>query len=381
MDVIDVTDECQDVNFEPPLSLTEVFSKPDETFPAVVEIMDGPETDRMVKCSWLAELSSNRRLIFHRKGTSSMFLISTMKGLKAQKHFLVSQQYGGRFRRQPREFNSVFELYVASVQGPGLRVRVTRHCDEVEEEGVPDLSVGEQLEVLSWEKVQLPCGGSEESVEALFCRRLQDLDDGSDDDEEQEGKRDEIHLPLCMQAHFVEVLTDNRKYSLRELGRKFNLPLDVKVVSRDTELEADPLAAVTRLRIQEAMRETTIQASFANMPERCFEIPTQKLFMSVHLSKEPLPWPIDQPPTIHVDSVTEVTDVFVYEFRKQSNSGAAPPPRPPKKNQSTSSKKTPPAPSDESLTRRKDKHLSAPPTTVSVAFQFEFESICVVFYK
>lgn len=348
VDVVDVTELCKDVNFVSPLSLTEVHSSSDESFPAVVEILEGPETRSLFKCSWLPELSRSGHLVFHKKGTSAMILLSSLKTRKAQQYFLVSQEYGGRFRRRPREFNSVYEMYVASIQTPGLMVSVTRNCEEVEEEGLPALSVGEQLVVVSCERMELPCESSVEqkqSVEALLCQRLQEPDDGDDDDEEevkQEDEKEEIFLPLYMQGHFVEVLADNKKYSLRDLGKAFRLPLDIKVVSRDSELEADPLVGFACLRVEEAMLEPTIQASFPDRPDRCFEIPTQWLSMSVSFTKDPLPWPSGQPPKCHVDKVTEVTDAFFYEFRKKGNSDAAPPPRPPKRNllSSKSCKKT-----------------------------------------
>ncbi|XP_062279263.1 protein THEMIS2 [Scomber scombrus] len=346
VDVVDVTDVCTDVNFVTPLSLTEVLSQPDESFPSVVEILEGPGSRSLFKCYWVPEMNKSQQLIFHRKGNTPMVLVSSLKGRKAQQYFMVSQHYGGRFRRRPREFNSVYELHVALTQAPGLRVSVTRNCEEVEEEGLPALSVGDQLEVISCKRVELPCEGSEgqkQSVEALFCQRLQEMDDDDDDDDEEEeadfkreNHREEIFLPLYMQGHFVEVLTDNKKYRLRDLGKQFKLPLDVKVVGRDTELEPDPLVGFPCLRIEGAMMEPTIQASFVHRPDHCFEIPTQWLSMSVSFTKDPLPWPNQEPPTCHLDTVTEVTDTFIYEFRKKGNSDEAPPPRPPKRNLSSS---------------------------------------------
>lgn len=336
VDVVDVTELCKDVSFTTPLSLTDVVSQPDESFPVVVEILEKPEDSSLLKCSWLPELSKNKRLVFHKKGTSGMVLLSSSKSRKAQQFFLVSQQYGGRFRRRPREFTSVYELYVASVQMPGLRVSVTKNCEEVEEEGLPALGVGEQLEVVRCERIKLPCGrsqGEKESVEALLCQRLQDLDDDDEDEEEVrlENEREDIYLPLYMQGHFVEVITDSKKYKLKDLGKEFSLPLDVKVVSRDPEVEMDPLPGFSCLRLEGAMIEPIIQASLPHRPDQCFEIPAQWLSMSVSFTTDPLPWPCSQPPTPRVDKVTEVTDTFFYEFRKQDSSDATPPPRPPKR--------------------------------------------------
>ncbi|XP_060906168.1 protein THEMIS2 [Labrus mixtus] len=361
VDVVDVTELSLDVNFVTPLTLTEVLSQPPESFPVVVEILESPDNISLFKSSWLPELTRRKSLVFHKTGTSAFVLLSSMKSRKMQQYFLVSQQYGGRLRRRPREFESVYQLYVASIQAPGLKVSVTRNCDEVEEEGLPSLSVGEQLEVVRCERMELPAEnkGQKQSVEALLCLRLPEPDDDDEDDEEnvkQEDEREEVFLPLYMQGHFVEVLAENKKYKLRDLGKEFSLPLDVKVVSRDTELETDPLVGFQCLRIEGAMLEPVIQVSLLDRPDHCFEIPTKWLNMSVYFTKDPLPWPRGQPPECSVDRVTEVTDRFFYEFQKRGGSDAAPPPRPPKRNLSSSEacKKT--KPSKKSSKADKAKH-------------------------
>ncbi|KAM3873297.1 protein THEMIS2 [Diretmus argenteus] len=385
-DVMDVTEECKDLHFVIPLTLAEVLSQPDEFFPTVVEILEGPESPPLLYSNWLPKLSKGHHLVLHSKGTSDMVLASS-KGRKAQQYFLISHSYGGRFRRRPREFNSVYELYVASSQTPGFKVNVTRNTEEVEEEGLPALSVGEQLEVVRCESVKLACGGSEgqkQTVEALICQRLRELDDYDDNDDEAEVEEryeiEEVILPFYMQCHFVEKLTDNRKYRLKDLSKDFILPLDVKVVSRDTELETDPLVGFPSLRLEGAMVESTIQASFPDSPEHCFQIPARWLSMTVSVTQDPRPWPEDQPPKCHVDKVTEVTELFYYEFRKQTDSNDPPPPRPPKgkpssskKTPSRSSKKTPAKPDKSTnlsilstgvsdLTLDSTKRRPAPPT-------------------
>lgn len=340
--MIDVTEVSEHVDFVTPLSLTEVFSHPEESFPVVVEILEGPQLPQLFKCSWLSELTKSSHLVFHKTGKTPMVLLSSLKSRKAQQYFLVSQQYGGRFRRRPREFSSVYELHVASVKEPNLTISVTRNCEEVVEERLPALSVGDRLVVLRSEMIELPCQSSEapkQPIEALLCQHLPEPDDGDDDDDDdetekrvkQEDEKEEIYLPLYMPGHFVEVLTDNKKYKLRDLGLEHHVPLDVKVVSRDSELETDPLMGLGCLRIEGAMLEPTIQVSFPHSPEHCFEIPIQWLSMCVAFTKNPLPWPDDQPPKCRVTSVTEVMDTFFYEFRKKDNSDADPPPRPPKR--------------------------------------------------
>ncbi|KAM4600630.1 protein THEMIS2 [Polymixia lowei] len=363
VDVLDVTEQCRDVTFVAPLTLTEVLSQPDEAFPVVAEILEGPETKPLFLCSWLRELRKGNHLVLHRKGTSATVLSSSMKGRKAQQYFLISHQYGGRFRRRPREFSSVYELYVASTRASGLKVSVTRHSEEVEEEGLPALSVGDQLEVLRCERVELACGGNQgrkQTTEALICRRLQEADDEDEDEDEEEdvekeAESDELILPLYMQSHFVEKITDNKKYRLKDFAKDFALPLDVKVVSRSTDLETDPLVGFPSLRLEEASLESIIQASLPHSPEQCFEIPVRWLPMSVSFTKDPLPWPQDESPKFHLDTVTEVTDSFYYEFCNQKDSNEPPPPRPPKRKSlpsSKSSNKKPPIPSKNTPSKR-----------------------------
>lgn len=366
VDVVDVTDLCHDVDFVTPLSLKEVLSQPDKSLPAVVEILDQPQSRSLFKSSWLQGLTKSSRLVFHKKRNSTMVVLSSMKGRKAQQYFLVSQQYGGRFRRRPREFNSVYELYVASNQAQGLTVSVTKNCEEVEEEGLPALSVGEKLEIMDCTRIELPDKSSKEktqSVEAILCYRLQepdDPDDDADDSEEEVKEEDEkevVLMPLYMQGHFVEVLKDKKKHKLCDLSKEFSLPLDVKVVSRDTEFETDPLVGISSLRIEGVLLEPTIQASFPHKPDHCFELPANWLFMTVCYTKEPLPWPEGQCPNCLIEKVTEVSDTFFYEFRKQGNADEAPPPRPPKRDLSSS--KTSSKPATKSVKAKKSKQQAA----------------------
>lgn len=257
----------------------------------------------------------------------------------------------------------MYELYIASMQMPGLRVTVTRNSVEVEEEGLPALSVGELLEVVRYESMVLPGKRGKEMkppADVLLCLRLQEDrdDDDDDDDVQQEDSREEIVLPIFMQGHFVEVLTDNKKYSLRDLCDKHQPPLDVKLANRDPDLEADPLTGLTCMRIEGLTMEPTILASFLNSPESCFEIPAKRMYLSVCFTTDPLPWPCDQPPKLCTETVTQVTDSFFYEFCKTLNLDEPPPPRPPKRNltMSKSCKKSSSKHHKKSFKGEKSKH-------------------------
>ncbi|XP_037130651.1 protein THEMIS2 [Syngnathus acus] len=327
MDVVDITDTCEGISFVVPLSLQEVYSQPGQTFPVVVEVAEAPETCSMFKCNWLPRLQTGIQVIFHGKTTSPMTIMSSVTKCKARQYFMVSEQYAGRFRRRPRGFDSVYELYVAAAQTPGFKVSATRNCEEVEEEGFPGLSIGERLEVIGCQNVRV-LGGR---VDAVVCHHLGEVDDDEDDDQDGEEKTENvIYLPLHMQGHFVELLSDKKKYTLNQLGKK--PPLDVKAVTPDPGLEKDPLVDFSCLRIEGATLEPTIRASFLHTPSNCFEIPTKRLSMNVFCTQQPLPWPPNQVPKCSVECVTEVTDKFLHQFLTEIHPVTSPPPRPPKRN-------------------------------------------------
>lgn len=333
VDIQDVTDQFQDLVFITPLSMAEVASKPQESFPTIAEILDAPEGNQFFKCLWFQELQKGRHLLLHGWGQTPMVLASTRMGRKGKQYFLISQKYGGRMRRKAREFGSVYELYLASSQCPGLKVNVVRHCEPVEEEGVPSLSVGEQLEVLETPLLDRLKGNSEvaQKVENLICKRTVEMDDEDDEDDNSEV----ISLPLFMEGYFVEKLSDNKKYNLTDLINK-SLPLDVKVVTQDKELEKDPLTGLTALKLEESFTETIVLTSLPSKPDRCFELPVRWLQMSVCFTSEPLPWYTAESPKLYVETVTEVTENFYYEYHKLTKRVEEPPPRPPKRRPSSS---------------------------------------------
>ncbi|XDV39694.1 hypothetical protein PO909_008895 [Leuciscus waleckii] len=333
VDVQDVTEKLQDLVFITPLSLTEVASQSKESFPTMAEILDSPEGDLFFNSSWFKELQSGRQLVLHQCGHTTMILASTPKGRKGKQYYFISDRYGGRMRRRAREFGSVYELYLASCQSPGLKVSVTRHSEAEEEEGIPALSVGEQLEVLRMDGLKDKSGAAQK-VESLICKRTIEVDD-EDEEEDEEVDSEEISLPLFMAGHFVEKLADNKKYKLTDL-MKSSLPLDVKVVTRDKDLEKDPLMGLTSIKLEETFTETIVLASLSNKPDLCFELPVRWLQMSLCFTSDHLPWSSDEPPELHIETVTEVTEKFYYEYHKLISKTEEPPPRPPKRKPSNS---------------------------------------------
>lgn len=336
VDVIDVTEECKDITFVTPLSITEVAAQPSNAFPTMAEILEEPEANPYFCSSWFHQLKRGTFLILHGCRKTQMVLACAPKGRKAQQHFLLSQDYGGTMRKRPREFSSVYELYIAFSQSPNLKVTVTKNCEGSDDDGVPTLSVGEQLEVLSLETVPAPEGAGN-NVENLVCKRI--LDDDEDDDDNSVDE-EEISLPLFTPANFIEKISDKRKYVLAEMIKNFFFPMNVKVVNQDKTLEKDPLMGLPTLRLQQILEETTVIVSFPDSPDQCFELPIRWLQMCLSFTSDPLPWPAGFTPNINIQTVTELTEHFYHKWQTLTPGNLTPPPpRPPKRKPSTTQKK------------------------------------------
>lgn len=386
VDVVDVSASSGDVVFVTPLTLPEVYAKPADAFPGVAEILEAPESARpLFRCGWLPSLRQGQLLVLRGAGRSEMVLASSFKGRKERRHFLLLRRYGGSFRRRPRNFGSAYELYAASCRAPGLTVTAATQWEGAEE-GLASLSVGDQLEVLRRGRVAVghrgdggaggagpPGAEEEEEVDVLVCRRTSEADDEDDEDEEEEEgegrqaeKTEEVNLPMYLQGQFVEKLAETKKrYSLAELVEHHALPLDVKAVRRDPSLEADPLPALSSLLLEEVTSEATVTASLLQQPDVLFELPVRWLSMTVSFTDDPPPRPAGSPPPEgRLETVTEVTDEFYFEFRKLASQDAeAAPPRPPKRmskqkappTSASCSNQLPPLPKDQSLPRSMHK--------------------------
>ncbi|XP_039595771.1 protein THEMIS2 [Polypterus senegalus] len=336
VDLIDVTEQCQDVTFITPLNLKEVFSQPDDSFPAVCEILETSEHQNYFKSAWLPKLKKGHSFIIHEKLHCQMILTTTVSGKKPKRYFLIWDSYGGCFRMRPREFTTVHDLSVAASRSQKLQVNVSKYCESIEED-LPSLSIGDQLEVLYQTEMQLNYDGALQLVDVLVCNRITDVVD-DDDDELPE----QISLPMYLEGGFVEKLSNNKKYTILDISKKVILPVDVKVAVRDPSVEDDILGNFLTLRLEEIATEPVLIASLMEMPDYCFKIPINWIDMSVFFSKEPLPQQAQELPLRH-ESVSEVMDNFYFDFRKITISDLPPPPRPPKRQKSSKKNSSPPA--------------------------------------
>ncbi|XP_037683943.1 protein THEMIS2 [Choloepus didactylus] len=329
VDVEDVTASSQHIHFIKPLLLSEALAR-GGPFPLPTEILEVPEGPPVFLSPWMGSLQKGQRLWIHGQATPSWRVLASSKGRKVPRHFMVSGAYQGKLRRRPREFPTAYDLLSALQPGRPLRVVTTKDCEGDEEENpeFTSLAVGDRLEVLGSGQAH---GAHGRDTDILVCRRLNDEAGQEEEEEEEEcGEETEdqerVLLPLYTPGAFVEEMNDSRRYSLADLTAHFSLPCEVKVVAKDTNHPADPLASFLGLRLEEKITEPFLVVSLDSEPQMCFEIPPRWLDLTV-VEGQP-----GQPAgSLPVVTVEELTDTFYYRLRKlPACENCMPPPRPPK---------------------------------------------------
>ncbi|XP_075851737.1 protein THEMIS2 isoform X2 [Microcebus murinus] len=325
VDVEDVTASSQHIHFIKPLLLSEVLAQ-GGPYPLFVEILEVPEGPPIFLGPWVRSLHKGQRLCIHGLASPPWRLLASSKGRKVPRRFMVSGAYGGKLRRRPREFPTVYDLLGAFQPGQPLRVVATKDCEGETEENpeFTSLSVGDRLEVLKSGQTH---GAQGRDTDVLVCQRLSDQTGEKDCDEEAECQ-EQVVLPLYFPGSFVEEMSDSRRYSLSDLTAQFPLPCEVKVVAKDTSHPTDPLASFPGLQLEEKITEPFLVVSPDSEPGTCFEIPPRWLDLTVVVVEGQPGWPAGPLP---VATVEELTDAFYYHLRKLPACGIQrPPPRPPK---------------------------------------------------
>ncbi|XP_053561349.1 protein THEMIS2 [Bombina bombina] len=313
VDMVDITNQCGDINFTCPLSLTEAFEH-NEQFPVVAEIVESSECNHFLKSEIFSHLKKGQKLILYKKTFSTKVLASATKS-KAFRFFYIHDVYQGKFRQRPREFPTVYDLWTKAVEGIKLNVVVTKDCESVDN-AFPSLSIGDHLKILYPTKTSSVYS---EETDILVCRK-----DSEDDEEEPE----EIMLPMYLEGRFVEEVANNAKFTLNNIIQKCKLPCEVKAVVKDPSLTTDPLTSFASIRLEEFIEEPVLLASFLKNPSECFEIPIKCLDISLMFLEEPVPDIKELTSTLRVE---ELTEWFYYDLQKQLPENVLPPPRPPKR--------------------------------------------------
>ncbi|KAE8624091.1 hypothetical protein XENTR_v10005825 [Xenopus tropicalis] len=314
VEVIDLTDQCGDTEFIKPYSLTEV-SQCEERFPAVMEIVESSDCSHIIKNDLLSVLRKGQKIIIHSKELSRKVLATAAKG-KLSRFFYIHAGYEGKARQRPREFTTVYDLWTILMAGVKLNVVVTQDYDSTDG-CFPSLCIGDHLKILRHAKAKVSDSLDCKETDVLVCEK-----DSADDEEESE----EIILPLFLEGRFVEEVKDNKKYTISNLIKKFTLPCEVKVVTKDPSLPNDPLTSFASIRLEELIEEPILLASFLDNPSVCFQIPIKLREFSLIFLKDPVP----KTQTTFMP-LEELNESYYYSLRKDLPSKELPPPRPPKR--------------------------------------------------
>ncbi|KAJ7304197.1 hypothetical protein JRQ81_011729 [Phrynocephalus forsythii] len=310
IEVVDVTEKSQHIHFIQPFMLSEVLAM-EKVMPVEAEILGAPERSPVFQSDWISHLYKGTRIHIHNKVMSWKILASSRKGKARNSHFLISSSYRGHFRQCPRTFSSTSELVHALLMAKKLQVVVTKDCESSDRE-CPLFSIGDRLEVQGIARASDPS-----ATDSLVCFR-----DNGDDDREQ------IQVPLFLEAGFVEEIRDRRRYTISEVVELFHMPCEVKVVTGDNAL--DPLSGISVITLEAQIKEPFLTVTLAEEPNHIFEIPPRWLDMSVFFTGCP---PKAMPPT-SPPCVEELSEVFYYQLLKELPSCMPAPPRPPKRKDS-----------------------------------------------
>ncbi|KAJ8008982.1 hypothetical protein DPEC_G00084080 [Dallia pectoralis] len=327
VEVLDVTEECDDACFMQPLSLREVFDKPSEVFPLRAEVIVPPAQAQPE----LAFLASSKQIIVHGVHQAKRILASELRS-EAQRRFLIPMSYNGRLKRRPRTFPTAYDLEVAKSDMEQLHVVATKSF-ETHYEGLSSVSPGDQYIVHQRETSEVIYGGRRKTVEALACKLM------------VEKSYQDVLIPMCLDGGFVEVIHDKKQYTFPEVCQRFSLPFNVKVSMRDLSLNEDVLAAATGLQLEEEITDPYLLVSNLDLSQ-CWEVPVNRTNMTLQLlfrgnGLEP---PQGQ---VFRSVVEEIGEDCYFVLRRYVNASVLPPPRPPKKPQALaedSAKRLPPKP-------------------------------------
>ncbi|XP_066533498.1 protein THEMIS [Hoplias malabaricus] len=308
VEVMDVTEQFDLNTFIQPLSLSDVFQKPAEIFPVVAEVIERPLVERHLPEELLSLLRSEQ-FIIHRAYEAKRILATEIRQ-EAQRHFLIPTTYKGRLKRRPREFPTAYNLERARSDTEQLHVVATRGFESTYS-GLASVLAGDEFIV----KKSTPGEVVPDAVEALACLKIK-------------GKTHEpVHLPMCLDGGFMEVIHDKRHYWISEICHWFPLPFNVKVSVRDLSLKEDILAGVPGLHIEEEITEPYLLVSNLDLSS-WWEVSVNRTHMTVHLEKG---W-TGEVSTCSVNSaVEEISEDCYYTMRRYVFTTVTPPPRPPKK--------------------------------------------------
>ncbi|XP_032900827.1 protein THEMIS2 [Amblyraja radiata] len=324
VDVRDVTEEQKNITFIKPMSLTDIANQSHQMLPIMAKILDAPDQQAPFMSEWFHSLRKERNIIIYKKVVVKKILATSVRN-KISRHFLISDNYKGTFRRRPREFPTVFDLCEACTQDDPLYVVVTRDCTW-NEDGLSSLCIGDHLVTMFKTTSQVVIGGAPQNMDVLACSKIPEEDD--DDDDGEKDVSEPLMLPHYLEGHFVEEIHDTKKYKISEIFSKFKFPCHVKVTSKDQSLPTDSLTSFPTIKLEKILEVPTLIVSFLEKSSECFAIPIEWVTMNVQVLEDYAGKDCSYESTAPVE---ELTNFMYYNLWKVSSPSHCPPPRPPKR--------------------------------------------------
>ncbi|XP_075453392.1 protein THEMIS [Ascaphus truei] len=311
IEVMDITQNVDMKSFIQTLTTHEVFERTCNEFPMIAEIIEATKGN----CTSYNLLIPGKKIIFHKKYQAQRIIASELRSYSPKKHFLIPSSYKGKFKRKPRVFPTVYDLKIAMRETDHLHVVATKsfHVSHTEFSSV---CVGDEFLVQLFQSSDIQHEGKVTVVDVLACSKK--ISTGFI----------KVIIPLYVEGGFLEIIHDKQQYNLSELCKSFQLPLNVKVSVRDlSTMGEDILATTAVLQLEEQITDSYLLISPFDSPEVVWELPVQRLNLSVHLVSSFAGATFSAPTRTNVE---EINDEEYYMVRRYENQNQYPPPRPPK---------------------------------------------------
>ncbi|XP_072264983.1 protein THEMIS isoform X2 [Pyxicephalus adspersus] len=311
VEVLDITEQYNNILFTEILTTQEVFEKTTNEFPFIAEIVQGP----IKHCKSYKFLQSGKKIIVHGKYQGDRVIASEIRSDTQTRHFLIPANYKGKFKRRPRFFQTVYDLTIAKREMSDLQVVATKPFISLHKE-FSSICVGDTFQVNQPQSCEIIYEGKFSVVDALQCTKS------------DKNTHKAVTLPLYVEGGFIEVVHDDKQYYLSELYKHFTLPLNVKVSVRDLfTIGEDILANTALLKLEEQITDSYLLVSLYDNPEEVWELPVFRLNLSFQVLGN-FEGKVFSVPTR--TNTEEINEEEYYMARRYENNFQIPPPRPPK---------------------------------------------------
>lgn len=301
--------------------MEDILERTSNEFPIVVAVIE----ESIGNKQFYNLLCPGREVVIYKKHQATRILASETRDFY-KRHFLIPANYKGKFKRQPREFPTAYDLEIARSVKEQLHVTATKAFVSPRED-LCSVSIGDQFLISQCNTSEVADQGRKEVENVLACEKILLLN----------RTYKNVHLSMCMEGGFVEIVHDHRQYDISELCKDFRLPFNVQVSRKDLSAQEDILAYIPCLQLEEEITDDFLLISSLNNPTEIWEVPVHRLNMSFQLLRKHVEEIISFPTKSIVEEITEEQYCMM---RKYKNQATTPPPRPPKTHKAEESNKT-----------------------------------------